>query len=305
MILLKIAKITGLSEAYLARLVRTASHRYRTYTIPKRTQGTRTIDHPSKHLKFLQRWLVKNVLSHLPIHKAVYSYREGISVKDHARLHAATKYTLRIDFKDFFPSIQSREVRALLKSNLHRLPFQLTERDLSIVSSIVCKNDKLTIGAPSSPALSNAVMHDFDQHWYQRARRLGVIYSRYADDIYFSTNRPKVLSRILSELKQDLITRQSPRLILNNAKTVFTSRKRKRLITGLVVTPTGKVSTGRHRKRMIRTLVYLYSEKKLTSEQCKYLQGLLSFVRSIEPLFLMRLKKKYGEELIREIISMP
>ena len=304
MFLQRLAKITGLSEIHIAKLARTASHRYRTYQIPKRKGGFRTIDHPSKHLKFLQRWLVRNIFSYAPVHPSVYSYKENTSIRAHARLHVNSKYTLRIDFRDFFPSIKSADVRKLLGSNVDRFPIRLTDRDMHIVLSLSCKNDRLTIGAPCSPAISNAIMYDFDKHWSQRAKRLNVIYSRYADDIYFSTNRPRVLSRLLSELKKDLETRNSPRLILNNAKTVFASRKRRRVVTGIVLSSDRKLSLGREKKRQLRTLVYLFGKHQLDWDRAKSLQGLLSYASTIEPLIVPRLEKKFGAELISKIVEM-
>lgn len=305
MFLKRLAKITGLSEAHIAKLARTASHRYRTYQIPKRKGGFRTIDHPSKHLKFLQRWLVRNFFSNIPVHPSVYSYKEGISVREHARLHINSKYTLRIDFRDFFPSIKSIDVRKLLGKNRDRLPIQLTDRDILTISCLCCKNDKLTIGAPSSPAISNAIMYEFDKHWNQRSKRAGIVYSRYADDIYFSTNRPSILSKLLSGLKEDLKTRSSPLLTLNNSKTIFMSRKRERVITGIVVTPNRKLSLGREKKRQIRTLVYLFGKHELDRDRAKSLQGLLSYASAIEPTIISRLKKKFGDQLICKIVEMP
>lgn len=262
----------------------------------------RAASDPSRHLKFLQRWLVTNLFHSLPVHESVYSYRKGRSVKDHARLHAKTKYTLRIDFQNFFPSIRSADLRHLFQANLRNLSLPLSAGDIQTICSIVCKHGRLTIGAPSSPALSNAVLYDFDKYWNRRAVRIGAVYSRYADDIYFSTNRPKVLSGILSSLKSDLGSRQFPRLRLNEAKTVLTSRKRKRVVTGLIVTPSGKISLGRDKKRMIKTLVYLYGLKKLTADQARSLQGHIAYARSIEPKFLVSLEPKFGKEVVEAIV---
>lgn len=66
-------------------MVRTASHHYKTYAIPKRDGGTRTIEHPSKKLKALQRWLLTNVLEGLPVHPAAMAYKKGISIFDNAK----------------------------------------------------------------------------------------------------------------------------------------------------------------------------------------------------------------------------
>ena len=305
MFLQRLTKITGLSASHIIKLARTANHRYRTYQIPKRKGGFRTIDHPSKHLKFLQRWLVRNIFAHTPVHSSVYSYKEGISIREHARLHLNSRYTLRIDFRDFFPSIRSTDVQKLLIKNRSKIPVQLSDRDIQIICALSCRNNKLTIGAPCSPAISNAIMYEFDKQWRQRAHRLDIIYSRYADDIYFSTNRPSVLSKVLSELKEDLKSRASPRLVLNTAKTIFTSRKRKRVITGIVITPNRKLSLGREKKRQLRTLVHLFSRRRLDRDQAKYLQGFLSYASTVEPLIITRLKEKFGTELIAKIVEMP
>lgn len=305
MLIQRLAKITGLSESHIAKLARTASHRYRTYQIPKRKGGVRTIDHPSKHLKFLQRWLVRNVFLAAPVHPSVYSYKEGTSIRDHAQIHLRSKYTLRIDFRDFFPSIKSTDIKRFLIKNHRQFSVQLSEQDINIICSLSCKNDRLTIGAPCSPAISNAIMYDFDNYWNQRSQKLDVIYSRYADDIYFSTNRPGILSTLLSELKKDLRARTSPRLALNTAKTIFTSRKRRRVVTGIVITPSRKLSLGREKKRQLRTLVYLFSQHQLDRDRAKSLQGFLSYASTIEPLMIARLKKKFGAELVAKIIEMP
>ena len=304
MLIQRIAKIAGLSEVYVARIISTASHRYRTYKIPKRKDGFRVIDHPSRHLKFLQRWLVRTVFSKCPVHDSVYSYRKGLGIREHGRLHVNNKYTLRIDFCEFFPSIKSSDVRRLVRANLSRIPMRLNTRDILAISCISCKRDKLTIGAPSSPAISNAIMYEFDRHWSQKCKRMRIVYSRYADDIYFSTNRPSILRKLLSDLKEDLLERQSPGLTLNNSKTIFSSRKRKRVVTGLVVTPDRQLSLGRERKRAIRTQIFLYSQDRLSPEQAKSLQGFLSFARAVEPIFITRLRGKYGNELIERIVSM-
>ena len=71
MIILRIAEDTGLDSNYVRKVVRTANYRYRTYYIPKRTEGKRKISHPSPELKLLQRWVVENVFTHFPVHDSV------------------------------------------------------------------------------------------------------------------------------------------------------------------------------------------------------------------------------------------
>lgn len=298
MILGELARRTGLDVSYLARLAGSASHRYKTYTIPKRKGGSRTIQHPSRQLKFIQRWLVDNVFAFLPIHNAVYSYRHGRGIKDLATLHASNNYLLRVDFQGFFPSIVSSDLTRLLSINKHRFPIELSVEDYVLISCFVCKDNQLTIGSPSSPILSNTVMYDFDTYWFERSRQIGVTYARYADDLYFSTNIPNVLEELLQELHLDLQNRESPRLKINETKTIFTSRKRRRLVTGLVLTSTNDISIGRARKRYLKSLVYKFVEQGLETDKLVYLRGYLSYVQAVEPLFLRSLMQKYGINIL-------
>jgi RNA-directed DNA polymerase len=275
-------------------MARTATHRYKTYQIPKASGGLRTIDHPARELKLLQAWLVDNVLAHLPVHPAAFAYRKGRGILNHAQVHAAQNYLLKVDFREFFPSITGRDISALLKTNARLFTPPLDLSDDPLVRSLACKNDRLTIGAPSSPALSNAVMFDFDTYWAERCGRNEVIYSRYADDLYFSTNRPNVLSTILNELRADLMRRDSPKLYINDAKTAFSSRKRRRLVTGLVLASNREVSLGRSFKRRIKSMVFKHGLGGNDADQIARIRGLLSYARSIEPRFITALQRKFG-----------
>ncbi len=300
MILKQIAKSAGIREEYLEKVASSASHRYKTYTIPKRKGGKRIIEHPAKELKFLQRWLVDNLFSDLTIHGAVYSYRKGVNIRDHAELHRGKNFLLHVDFANFFPSITSNDIKKLLQKKYDNLPI-LSTKDINTICLIVCKNNKLTIGAPSSPVLSNAVMYDFDNYWANYCRNHHVTYSRYADDIYFSTNQPDILSKLFSDLCEYLETIESPRLKINRDKTVFTSRKRKRLITGITLSSDNRISLGRKRKRWIKSLVFQFKNGALSKEKISYLRGYLAYVNSVDPAFVSSLKEKYGAEILDKI----
>ena len=297
MILKVIALKTGVDLGYLERIVRSANHRYKTYTIPKRSGGRRIIHHPSKQLKFIQRWLVDNIFLSLPVHPAVYSYRNGRNILDHAKVHALNNFLLRIDFQDFFPSLTGEDIAYLLTVRKTILPFELSENDVATIVSFVCKDNRLTIGSPSSPILSNALLHDFDTYWFEEAMRRGATYSRYADDIYFSSSVPNVLKVVLDDLREDLRTRSHPRLRINDDKTVFTSRKRKRLVTGLVLTPEHKISVGRSNKRIVKSLIYRFSRHELDPGNEGHLRGYLAYLNSVEPTFVQSLRRKFGHEL--------
>jgi len=297
----KIASSLRLNSEYIELIARTASHRYKTYGIPKKTGGVRIIEHPARELKLLQSWLIENVFVKLPVHKSATAYKKRASVLRNATLHKNRNYLLKIDFENFFPSITGTDIARLLQRNRKAIEKNVVENsDVDLIRQLVCRRDSLTIGAPSSPIISNLVMYEFDENRSTYCRERNIVYSRYADDLYFSTNDRGVLEVLLADIRRDIATRQSPVLRINERKTAFTSRKRRRLVTGLVLTPTGSVSLGRRRKRFIRSLVFKNSVGNLTGEQVLSLKGVLAYARSIEPEFVNALRNKYGTAAIGE-----
>jgi RNA-directed DNA polymerase len=296
-----IARQLRSTPTYIAALARTASYRYKQYKIPKKSGGARIIYHPSRELKLLQTWIAHNIFGLFPVHGCAHAYVRGRSIADNAKIHQRKKYLLKIDFVDFFHSITARDIQLLLDANSSTLPMPLSPEDHRFILSIICKDDRLTIGAPSSPVVSNVVMYAFDQQWAAWDR--SVLYTRYADDLFFSTDTPDLLSALLAALRRDLAMRISPRLRINESKTVFTSWKRRRLVTGLVLTSKGEISLGRRQKRYIRSLVQKYRMRILDRDGADYLRGFLAYALSVDPVYVTTLGRKYGESTVRAILS--
>ena len=302
MILRLISRETGVSLIELEMICATASQRYRKYSIPKRTGGRRTINHPAPELKYLQRWLSKNVFSRLPIHECAYAYRKRRSIADGARLHVHNNYLLKVDFSNFFPSLSGTDVQRVLMQNMAQLD-HVTFEDMDVIRAVVCKDDKLTIGAPSSPVLSNAILYEFDKWIAMRAAKSAVAYSRYADDLFLSTNRSGILTQFLGDIRSDLVKRSSPMLTINDAKTVFTSAKHRRVVTGIVLSSDGEISVGRQKKRQLKTLIYLYSQGNLKADMVSYLRGYMAFITGVEEKFILSMEKKYGKGIIDRLME--
>jgi hypothetical protein len=304
MILEKISRETGVDTRSIEAIINSADSLYKTYSIRKKNGGLRHINHPTPTLKFLQRWIVRNFITRLPVHQNVISYRKGVGVHKNAAVHASSNYLLKMDFKDFFPSITTADVKRLLLENKDSYPFStLSANDIDLVAKIACKAGRLTIGAPSSPSISNAALFRFDTIIARECERMNVLYSRYADDICFSTNTPNVLSNVKNAVQRILLTILSPRITINDDKTVFTSKKRKRLVTGLVLTSDRRVSIGRTKKRYIKGLCHRFILGNLSNDEASYLYGYLSYIKSVEPIFIQSLKSKYGEDAMRKIMD--
>ena len=292
MILEMVGRATGFSPEYVLKVAESASHRYKAYPIDKRTGGKRMIHQPAKELKAIQRCLISRFFERLPVHQAVFSYRKRFNIAKHAKRHITNNYLLRLDFQDFFPSLKSDDLVLLLNNELPKL----SKEDVELICKIVCREQVLTIGAPSSPMLSNALLFDFDSFCAKKAQEMNLVYTRYSDDIYFSTNFPNVLREVPPIIRKQLRVMKNPRLKLNKDKTVFTSKKRKRMVTGLVITSKNKISIGRKKKREIKSLYYRRAQGELKSAKKSYLDGITSYILSVEPDFIERLRKKHPPE---------
>lgn len=313
-ILDQMAESYGVSTQFLqSRFVNKTDHLYKTYRIEKKykkydngdSRNYRVINHPSKQLKQLHFWLNENLFRQMEVHDAVYSYRKNRSILDAALLHIHNKHFLKLDFSDFFPSIKEENVKCFLGRALNLLP-----EDLNVVSTLVTFKGALTIGSPCSPVLSNAIMITFDEELSKKCFEHQIVYTRYADDLVFSSKKQKNLHIIEKFIKAFLINFSDIQLTLNTEKTRYLSKNNRVRVLGLTLTSDGNVSLGRDKKREIRQMVYqwkintLQADERFTElEKRMYLKGYLSFMSYIEPKFVEMLKEKYGSEVFCQIRS--
>lgn len=295
---------TGLSNVDLLTIIRTAPRRYKVYEIPKRSGGMREIAQPSRELKMLQRVLIAKYLVDLPVHSAAMAYRPSISIYDNAAAHAGSTPILKMDFKDFFPSIRSRDWESYcLKHGL------LADGDREISSKLFFRRakdervQKLSIGAPSSPALSNILLFDFDTTIAAEAEKRGIAYTRYADDLTFSGQRAGMLRDMVKVVTRATREMRSPKLRVNEEKTVFVTTANRRTVTGLVLATDGAIGVGRERRRLISAKVHRALVGSLDVETLKELSGELAFINVADKPFIERLRAKYGNEIIKTIKS--
>jgi hypothetical protein len=190
-----LAAMLGFKPSALAFLVYKlpAPQKYRTFDIPKRSGGTRTISAPEPRLKTLQKRLA-NVLyacreqidkaSGLP--SLSHGFRKKHSIVTNARPHKRRRHVLNLDLQDFFPSFNFGRVRGFFLKNRH---FALNEKVATLVAQIACHNNELPQGSPCSPIISDLIAHPMDVRLAQLAKKHRLTYSRYADDLTFSTGQ--------------------------------------------------------------------------------------------------------------------
>jgi len=279
-----------------------APERYKLFYIPKRTHGVRLIAQPSKELKECQRAFL-NIFT-LPVHKCAMAYRNGISIKDNAQAHKNNAYLLKLDLENFFNSItpvlfwniwEKAKLSKLQndeKKWIERLLFW--ERNGELV---------LSVGAPSSPMVSNFCMYFFDSELSHYCKERAITFTRYADDLTFSTKIEDILFQMPFIVEGILESSFQEKLKLNRTKTVFSSKAHNRHVTGITLTNEGTISLGRARKRYIKHKVHQFSLGKLTNYETSHLRGLLAFTRHVEPSFYDSLMRKYSKRTILQIFE--
>lgn len=295
-----LCKRFGFSQEMLFSYASTCPRRYKKYKIPKRNGKFRKIAQPAKNLKVMQRVLLSELFQDkMPIHDCAKAYRANMSILDNATPHLKNKYLLKMDFKNFFPSIKAPDFAQYLAKNNILSDEQLSEFTLVTNIFFMWEDGELvlSIGAPSSPLISNAIMYDFDETLFQALKELDVSYTRYSDDLTFSTNKKDVLFKVPS-LVEDILDKQNfPKIEINDSKTVFSSKKHNRHVTGVTISNDGEASLGRSRKREIQSRVYMLSKQKISKKEIAKLRGYVSFANVVEPTFFEKLKVKYPEQM--------
>ena len=164
----------------LSRIIASPSSFYREFKIPKKSGGTRTISSPYPSLAIIQSNILNNLFLPFEANSSAYAYVKGKNAIDHARIHVNGRELLKLDIKDFFPSISRQMVFEALQRNG-------AKADVCFYTSLICILDNgLPQGACTSPALSNLVFSPIDVRLTGLANFFGLKYSRYADDLAFS-----------------------------------------------------------------------------------------------------------------------
>lgn len=295
--------------------------KYKTFDIPKRSGGKRKICAPIKTVKSLQRKLADRLEQCLTLiegatgrkNPSSHGFRRGKSILTNAASHRNRRYVLNIDLEDFFPSITGQRIRGLF---IKDRKFGFHKDVATTIAHIACHDGKLPQGSPCSPVISNIVAAILDFHLSRLARDNGCIYTRYADDITFSTNQKEFPSAIavrggqgehdwkISSQLNGIIKKSG--FSVNARKTRMQYRTSRQQVTGLVVNR--KVNVTTEYRRLLRAYVFSlvnrnsFTIKKVTRTEAgdeisltegtrEQLHGMLSFVHSVDSVFRTNVKQ--------------
>jgi RNA-directed DNA polymerase len=222
--------------------------KYREFDIPKKSGGTRTIKAPSQPLRLLQVRLadlitdcMHELMKDNPrLYAASHGFRKGRTIISNANVHRKRRYVFNTDIEDFFGSINFGRVRGLL---IKDRAFGLAPDVATVIAQIACHENALPQGSPCSPAISNLVANILDTRLLALAKQARCTYTRYADDLTFSTNEqifPSEIARDLPGADWEVGLRllqviEKSGFRLNLAKTRMSRRRSRQTVTGLVV----------------------------------------------------------------------
>ena len=281
--------------------------KYNTFSIPKSGGGERQICAPVDSLKTLQR-LLANVLYECRVEidrdngrrPLSHGFRRKLSIITNARQHKRRRYVLTLDLQDFFPTFNFGRVRGFF---LRNNSFKLNNEVATLIAQIACFENGLPQGSPCSPIIADLIAHLLDVRLVQLAKRHGLTYSRYADDLTFSTSQPSFPSSIAAPvtagspewtLGKDLTKAvQRAGFTVNPAKTRMQFRTSRQLVTGLTVNAKVNIRPEYYRcaramcHRLFETGLYYRpvgakSGKSQPIESLSPLEGILSHIHHVK-----------------------
>ncbi|HEI8570427.1 TPA: retron St85 family RNA-directed DNA polymerase [Morganella morganii] len=288
------------SVPYLIKNYISAPRKYKVFYIDKKNSSEkREVAQPSKEIKQIQLAIIKTLLVNIPIHSCAKAYMINSSIYDNALPHKDSIFLLKMDFRDFFPSIKPSDLLYFLEKN----GFKFDAFEGTIITNYLFwrrkgeRNLSLCIGAPSSPIISNIIMHDIDNKISAYCEKEGIIYTRYADDLTFSADNIVKLQQTYEFISSLINRTEHPNLLINKEKTRYIGKGRSKRVTGVVITHEGELGVGRYLRKKIRAMIYLYSQKRLKREDIPYLHGMLSHINNIEHDYYIKLKNQYGSSM--------
>lgn len=243
--------------------------RYKTFHIRKKSGGLREINAPCYQLGLLLHLINILLKSLYTPNPSATGFTEGRSVVDNARVHIGHHYVFNIDLKDFFPSIPQARVWARLQLP----PFNFSKEIANVLAGLCCHTNAdgtkcvLPQGAATSPLLTNAVCDKLDRRMCGVAKRFGLHYTRYADDMTFSSmhNVYQKDSEFRSEIKR-IIEEQG--FTMNDDKTRLLRDGARQEVTGLTVNSIVNVS--RQYISDLRWIINVWEKEGYAKAYCKF-----------------------------------
>lgn len=273
-----VADMLGADYGQMLWILYTApdTYRYRHFEIPKRTGGMRQIHAPQGRLRDLQDRLKLQLDAVQTAHPSAHGFIAGRGILSNAEAHTGRRWVFNVDLDDFFPTINFGRVRGLFM----RPPFDMAPAAATVVAQIVTFRNGLPQGAPTSPSLSNFIATALDRKLLRLARQHRLAYSRYADDITFSTDAslfpPAVAVREESAPGTYRVTAgdalvaaiEASGFRINERKVRLQGRGVRQSVTGITVNT--RLNVDRERVRKVRAMLHAWDKFGLSAAAAEH-----------------------------------
>ena len=267
---------------------------YITFSIPKRSGGKRLIMAPKRRLKMVQRKLLELLVERLPVSEHAHAFRRGRSIRTGAEPHVGKRFVLKLDLKDFFPSVTFARVRGLLIAYGYSYPVATTlailmteaERQPVEVNGTIFHvpvgERHCVQGAPTSPGICNALLLRLDRRLAGLAKKRGLVYTRYADDLSFSGDVDRNAANKFRSLVNRIAGEEG--FTVNADKTRLMGQGNRQTVTGVVVNQV--LGLSRQERRRLRAMAHQLrheSEGERRPDLNARLRGKLAYLSMLNP----------------------
>lgn len=256
-----LSALVGYNVSYLKRAALFSKFFYTEYSIKKKNgNGKRIIQEPLPSLKEIQTWILQNVLNYIPISRFAKAYIKGNDLIENVKFHRDKDYLLCLDLKNFFPSIPITSVERVFNN------LGYSSNVANLLAKLCCREERLTQGSPTSPALSNIIMKGFDDEISKYCLENNIRYSRYADDLTFSYSiNPKSMEILsINDFKRQLIYKVTTTLIaytpflkINESKIKLSGKSDRQIVTGIIVNNKSINTPLEYRKKIRQEIFYI------------------------------------------------
>ena len=263
---------------------------YTSFELPKKDGGVRVIKAPNNQLKIVQTKLAHKLSEyqksiwdkHNITPNLAHAFIKEKSIFTNAKIHRNKRYVINLDLKDFFDSFHFGRVRGFFMKNKD---FELPQEVATVIAQLTCYQGSLPQGAPTSPVITNLICNIMDIHLLKISKKYFLDYTRYADDLTFSTNKHdflKYYSSFLEEVREEI---QKSGFSINDKKTRIQFKDSKQEVTGVIVNK--KLNVDRIYYRQTRAMAYsLYKNRTITldgkSITVNQLEGRFSFINQFD-----------------------
>ena len=270
---------------------------YYNVLIPKRDGSKRKLSVPDLILKRVQKSIADNILAQYPVSKYAKAYKVGSNVQRNAQPHVGKKKILKLDIEGFFDHILYSQVK-----NTVFCEEKFAEPIRVLLTMLCYYKESLPQGAPTSPAITNIILYDFDEAVGSFCNEKKIAYTRYCDDMTFSGDFDE--KEVIAFVKGELCKLG---LFLKNRKTAVIPASKRQTVTGIVVNE--KLNITKDYKKKIRQEMHYIQKFGLDEHvsRCKIadkqqyvlsLRGRIAFVLQTTPndCEFLEYKKSFAEK---------